>query len=253
MWELSDIESTHRIGQTRGRYRPLIVQFQSVDHKLSILLRESLRINGIKVSTDLTPRQRDEIHNHRQAGRVAYFRFGRLHVEDKPAGSKDYRENRHLKSSAEKEISASSVKDHHPFSHRRQSLRSSTEKKSLPFQSRIITVSHTDAPLPDNNGICPCTVMPSFVGPTGKAGAILTTGVDLPGTKGKVGNGMNNTGAIRNTMRLGTNPLTTALDMQYGYKALMVALPGGIGTRLMPTGQQRSTTVSPIPMSTKAP
>ena len=56
MWKLSDIESTHRIGQTRGRYRPLIVQSQSVDHKLSILrdqdLRESLRRNGNKVSTD---------------------------------------------------------------------------------------------------------------------------------------------------------------------------------------------------------
>ena len=90
MWKLSDIESTHRIGQTRGLYRPLIVQFQSVDHKLSILrdqdLRESLLRNGIKVSTDLTPRQRDEIHDHKQAGRVAYFRSGRLHVEDKPAG-----------------------------------------------------------------------------------------------------------------------------------------------------------------------
>ena len=134
MWKLSDIESMHRIGRTRGRYLPLTVQFQSVDHKLSIHRDQDLRRNGIKVSTDLTPRQRDEIHNHKQAGRVAYYRSGRLHVQDKPAGSKNYLENRRqsLRSSAEKQVSAPSVEDHHRVSHRRSFTR---QQRNLPTYS----------------------------------------------------------------------------------------------------------------------
>ena len=58
--------------------------------------------------------------------------------------------------------------------------------------------------------------MPGFVSPAGKAGAILTTGLDLPGTKGTADNGTNNTAAITNTVKLGTRPLTTALDVENG-------------------------------------
>ena len=141
----------HRVdAQNRADKRTLPTSHSaSVDHKLSILrdqdLRESLRRNGIKVSTDLTPRQRDEIHDHKQAGRVAYFRSGRLHVEDKPAGSKYYREYRRqsLRSSAEQEVSASSVKDHHRVSHPRQDLGSSSEQEvSAPSTKGHHRVSH---------------------------------------------------------------------------------------------------------------
>ena len=85
-WRHSDIESTHRIGQvhktSRHRLRPLIVTFS-----LSILrdsrFREELRKNGIKVAADLTPRQRDQLQHYKERGKVACYKNGRLHVENR--------------------------------------------------------------------------------------------------------------------------------------------------------------------------
>ena len=308
----------------------LCLLHQSVDHKLSILqdqdLRESLRRNGIKVSTDLTPCQRDEIHDHKQqvvlliSGLANYtWRINKLDpnttkntdvrvwevlrnkkslplqskiITVSPTDVNIWEVPRNKKSlPLQSRIITKSPTDVRiwevPQNMKSLPLQSviitvsptdvrvwevPRKKKSLPLQPRIITASPTDAPLPDNNGICPRIVMPRIVSPTAKAGAILTTSLDLPGTngtadngtnntaairntvrlgtKGTADNGTNNTAAIRNTVRLGTRPLTTALDMENGHKALTVALPGGIGTREMAIGHQRSTTVSPIPVST---
>ena len=347
---------------------------QSVDHKLSILqdqdLRESLRRNGIKVSTDLTPCQRDEIHDHKQqvvlliSGLANYtWRINKLDpnttkntdvrvwevlrnkkslplqskiITVSPTDVNIWEVPRNKKSlPLQSRIITKSPTDVRiwevPQNMKSLPLQSviitvsptdvrvwevPRKKKSLPLQPRIITASPTDAPLPDNNRICLRIVMPRLISPTAKAGAILTTSLDLPGTngtadngtnntaairntvrlgtkgtahngtnntgtirntvrlgtkgtahngtnntgtirntvrlgtKGTAHNGTNNTAAIRNTVRLGTRPLTTALDMENGHKALTVALPGGIGTREMAIGHQRSTTVSPIPVST---
>ena len=87
----------HRLGRARehnkqrgyhqhDRPRPLIVTFCHVDHKASILrdreLRERLRRNNIRVTTDLTPRQREQLQRYKQEGKVAYYRNGRLYVDN---------------------------------------------------------------------------------------------------------------------------------------------------------------------------
>lgn len=96
-WRNTDIEKVHRLGRARehnqqrgyhqhDRPRPLIVTFCHVDHKVSILrdreLRERLRRNNIRVTTDLTPRQREQLQRYKQEGKVAYYRNGRLYVDN---------------------------------------------------------------------------------------------------------------------------------------------------------------------------
>ena len=87
VWQKCDIERTHRIGQpNRSSHtpRPLIVSFCHADRKLAILrdshLRDGLRENGIRVSADLTPRQRDQVQQLKNQGKQAYYKNGRLHV-----------------------------------------------------------------------------------------------------------------------------------------------------------------------------
>ena len=185
--KFSDIESTHRIGRTGGHYRPVIVQFQSVDHKLS-----AIRDQDLRVSTALTPRQRGDIHSHGQVGSVAYFRSVRLHVEDRPAGSKDCRVNRpqSLRGSQGKEVFRLRISKRPPFY---QPATESARAQQCPASSALP----------------------------------VKTGLGLPGTKGTSDNGTNITGAVRNTVSLGTDTLTTVLDKENGHKALTVALPGG--------------------------
>ena len=91
-WHDEDIERAHRIGDSRRRSsqpRPLIVRFHRWSDKMIILndssLRDRLRREGIKVSADLTTRQREEIQYHRSNGKIAYFKNGRLRVEDRIA------------------------------------------------------------------------------------------------------------------------------------------------------------------------
>ena len=89
-WKHDDIEGTHRIGQvhktSRQHTRPLIVTFSRGDDKVSILrdrhLREEMRKKGIRVAADLTPRQRDQLQHYKEQGKVAYYKNGRLHVEN---------------------------------------------------------------------------------------------------------------------------------------------------------------------------
>ena len=96
-WRHIDIENVHSLGrapkhsQQRGyhqheRPRPLIVTFCHIDDKLSILrdryLGERLRRINIRVTTDLTPRQREQLQRYKQQGIVAYYRNGRLYVEN---------------------------------------------------------------------------------------------------------------------------------------------------------------------------
>ena len=89
-WERIDIQHHHRLGPANSRIRdqprPLLVTFCRQEDRLFILrdkdLRDELRKRGIKVSADLTVRQRQQIAHYRELGKVAYFRNGRLHVQD---------------------------------------------------------------------------------------------------------------------------------------------------------------------------
>ena len=87
-WHHSDIERAHRIGARRQRSdqpRPLIVEFQRWSDRMDIVtdktLRDLLRAEGIRVTSDLTIRQRSEIQFYHQQGKLAYFKNGKLHFE----------------------------------------------------------------------------------------------------------------------------------------------------------------------------
>ena len=83
-WRNTDIEKVHRLGRARehnqqrgyhqhDRPRALIVTFCHVDHKVFILrdreLGERLRRNNIRVTTDLTPRQREQLQHYNRKER----------------------------------------------------------------------------------------------------------------------------------------------------------------------------------------
>ena len=97
-WEHSDIQRAHRIGARRQRNdqpRPLIVEFHRWSDRMEILndgaLRDLLRQEGIRVTSDLTTRQRNEIQYYHQQGKFAYFKKGKLRVEDRrphPSGDR---------------------------------------------------------------------------------------------------------------------------------------------------------------------
>ena len=91
-WDKSDIETAYRIGGRRQRSdqpRPMIVTFHRWSDKMEILndtsSRDLLRREGIRVSSELTTRQRDEVQRYRRQGKIAYYRNGRLQVEEKRA------------------------------------------------------------------------------------------------------------------------------------------------------------------------
>ena len=90
-WESADVERTFRVGQNKrnSNYpRPLIVVFHRWADKMKVLrdtgIRNDLRKKNIKVTSDLTPKQRNEIEYYRRQGKRAYYRNGRLQVDDRP-------------------------------------------------------------------------------------------------------------------------------------------------------------------------
>ena len=84
-WQLDDISRAYRVGNPRqrnGQPRPLIVQFSTWRNKMAVLtdhsLSNELRYEGIKVTSDLTTRQRDTIDFYRSQGKIAFYHSGRL-------------------------------------------------------------------------------------------------------------------------------------------------------------------------------
>ena len=63
--------------QRSGQPRPLIVTFHRWSDKMEILndtsSRDLLRREGIRVSSELTTRQRDEVQRYRRQGKIAYY------------------------------------------------------------------------------------------------------------------------------------------------------------------------------------
>ena len=90
-WGQDDVERAHRIGKAdrsnnRPKPRPVIVKLCRWQDKLDLLRdrrsRDALRRAGFRLSADLTNRQAAQLRDHRAQGRRAYFRNGRLHVEE---------------------------------------------------------------------------------------------------------------------------------------------------------------------------
>ena len=90
-WKASDIAFAYRQGEwslkNEKSPRPLIVSFRLAEDKSFILrdreLRRRLRDKeGIKLASDLTEKQQQEIDFYRNKGYIAYFKQGKLFVED---------------------------------------------------------------------------------------------------------------------------------------------------------------------------
>ena len=79
-WHHSDIERAHRIGARRQRSdqpRPLIVEFHRWSDRMEILtdrtLTDLLRRESIRVTSDLTTRQKSDIQFYHQQGKTRLF------------------------------------------------------------------------------------------------------------------------------------------------------------------------------------
>ena len=97
MWSEKDIVKVQRLGPPRrgqrGEPRPVLVQMSTFFDKLIILRhgREALRGRGIRVSSELTSRQVQTLHDLREEGHVAVYRGNRLWFQN------DRRDNRHVR------------------------------------------------------------------------------------------------------------------------------------------------------------
>lgn len=93
-WKATDLERVFRVGARAGagagagaEPRPLVVQFHRWHDKIDILndevLRSNLRRIGIRISSDLTSRQQEEVQFYRGMGKLAYFKNGKLEVKER--------------------------------------------------------------------------------------------------------------------------------------------------------------------------
>ena len=91
-WSGDDFTRVHRLGrgQRGGHPRPVIARFTRHDDKFLVFgARENLKTEGISVSSDLTPKQRSEIKKLRDEGKKAFYKGGRLHIDDGPDSNPD--------------------------------------------------------------------------------------------------------------------------------------------------------------------
>lgn len=81
-WYDEDITDAYRIGRNQeGRPRILIVRLASFDLKLKLFSgRDRLREKGIKVSNELSEKQRSMLRRLKTDGNVGYFYKGELRV-----------------------------------------------------------------------------------------------------------------------------------------------------------------------------
>ena len=88
-WSLDDVDRAHRLGQRRGSSaypRPLIARLHRWSDKMTVLndrdaRQDMARTLQVRVAGDLTSRQQAIIRRERGEGRHAFFRNGRLHVD----------------------------------------------------------------------------------------------------------------------------------------------------------------------------
>ena len=81
-WQSDSIIDAYRVGQRNDKgQRIVIVKFNSASEKhLLYSGREALRRKGIRISEELTSRERDILNNLRLNGRTGYFQKGKLHI-----------------------------------------------------------------------------------------------------------------------------------------------------------------------------
>ncbi|MEW8547372.1 MAG: hypothetical protein AB2693_28010 [Candidatus Thiodiazotropha sp.] len=79
-WESDDLKRVYRVGGGKDNQPPvLIVCFRYDDDKAKVFAgREELRKHGIRVSNDLTLRQREKLKALKSKGKIGYFYKGRL-------------------------------------------------------------------------------------------------------------------------------------------------------------------------------
>ena len=96
-WNDDAITETYRVGgRNQHGQRLVIAKFKSPNEK-SVLYtgRDNLRKKGVRISEELTTRERDILNNLREKGRTGYFQKGKLHIRsetsnltNRPAGGR---------------------------------------------------------------------------------------------------------------------------------------------------------------------
>ena len=92
-WVRDDVERAFRVstGDNRdnrdaNRARPVIVRFKNFSDKMEILrdrdMREAMREDNIRVTSDLTSHQRSILQFYKSEGKIAYYIGGRLHISE---------------------------------------------------------------------------------------------------------------------------------------------------------------------------
>ena len=86
-WNTNHIEKAYRVGKRLGnKGRTMIVTFSNLGDKVFVLrdnaMRDKLRREGIRITSDLTTKQQAEIDYFRDKGFRAYYKRGLLQVED---------------------------------------------------------------------------------------------------------------------------------------------------------------------------
>ena len=82
-WSPSDIENAYRIGKKGQNARTVVVTFTTSQFKFDLFAgRDSLRRTGIRVSNDLTSREKKMLYDLKHKGQNGYFKNGKLHVRD---------------------------------------------------------------------------------------------------------------------------------------------------------------------------
>jgi hypothetical protein len=88
-WKERDIPSCHRLWQRtkpqgEGDPTPIIVKFASKDDKMSIMINKKKLQDNIRVTDDLTRKQREIIKREYDNGKIAFYRNQKLIVKEKP-------------------------------------------------------------------------------------------------------------------------------------------------------------------------
>ena len=114
-WEKDDIKRTYRIGDKKDDQPPItIVRFRYDDDKPKIFAgRAKLRDQGIRVSNDLTVRQRKELKRLQSKGQMGYFYQGQLIIK-RPKSAQDNNKDRVFVSAARQlpqQANSESVRD----------------------------------------------------------------------------------------------------------------------------------------------
>ena len=132
-WSPDDIQRAYRVGESKdGQPRLMLVTFRYCDDKFRVYDgRDILRKNGIRVSDDLTKRQRQKLKDLKAKGYTGYFYKGQVHVR----GKKVKRETINKDRSKESVDEADSVSSKQSSKQRRLQGETVTTSNPVSFRS----------------------------------------------------------------------------------------------------------------------